>query len=94
MALRKDIVIYERNETKVYINKCRNPGLKTSVFAVRKDSKNGLAEYLGHIKWNGAWRQYCFYPELETIWSSGCLQGITDFLTKINQLQRMKQRKK
>jgi len=63
MAFRKSVVIYEKDKTKVFINQCHNPGKKTWLYSVRKDSSKGLGELLGLIKWNGAWRQYCFYPE-------------------------------
>ena len=90
MAFRNPITIYEKGEVKVFINQCHNPGKKTFLYSVRKDSSTGFGELLGLIKWNGAWRQYCFYPGENTFWSSGCNQGITDFLIEINQIQRIK----
>jgi hypothetical protein len=90
LAFKNLITIYESESTRVYINQCHNPRKKTQLYSVRKDSSTGLAEHLGLIKWNGAWRQYCFFPDLETLWSSGCLQGIIDFLTEINALKRFK----
>lgn len=36
--------------------------------------------YLGEIKWNGAWRKYCFYPAPDTLWDTLCLQSIVDFI--------------
>lgn len=38
---------------------------------------------LGVIKWYASWRQYCFFPENDTIFSSGCLQDIQDFIKKL-----------
>ena len=49
---------------------------KTSVWAVR--SKNGAA-LLGHIKWFGRWRRYCFFPEPETAFDEKCLREIAAF---------------
>ena len=95
MAFRKEITIYAKGKTRVFINQCHNPGKKTYSYAVRKDVEKVCAgQYLGEIKWNGAWRQYCFYPESKTFWSSGCMQGIIDFCIEITQIQRSKWRKK
>ncbi len=87
-----EIVIYEKSKTRVYIDKCRKSGKKTFIYTIRKDSDYGIAELLGLIRWNGAWRQYCFYPEPNTLWSSGCLQGIEDFLTEINSLHNIRKK--
>lgn len=35
---------------------------------------------LGEIKWYGAWRQYCFYPDGETIWNKQCLNDIVYYI--------------
>jgi hypothetical protein len=35
---------------------------------------------LGIIKWFGRWRQYCFFPEPQTVFSEGCLQEISEYL--------------
>jgi len=43
---------------------------------------------LGVIKWYGPWRQYCFYPEPETIFSRGCLADIATYLEKIMECWR------
>ena len=40
--------------------------------------------WLGSIHWRGSWRQYCFFPEKDTIWSAGCMSGIINFIEKIN----------
>ncbi len=90
MAFRNEITIYEKGEVRVYINQCHNPGKKTCLYAVRKDHKGGCGQLLGLIKWSGAWRQYCFYPDKETFWSKACMQGIIDFITEINLIQRQK----
>ena len=44
---------------------------------------------LGLVKWYGAWRQYVFYPECDTIFSSGCLTDIVNFLTEVNELHKL-----
>jgi len=40
---------------------------------------------LGNVKWFGRWRQYCFYPAPETIFSTGCLDDIKDFILKLQE---------
>jgi hypothetical protein len=38
---------------------------------------------LGEIRWYGPWRQYCYYPPIESIFSAGCLQDIADFIKQL-----------
>jgi hypothetical protein len=45
---------------------------------------------LGHIRWYGACRQYCFFPAYETLYNNGCLRSITDFLEQLNKEQKEK----
>jgi hypothetical protein len=61
---------------------------KTNVYEV----VNISGEYsLGIIKWKGAWRQYCFFPNAETVWNNACLSEVLNFL---NQLMAERKRKK
>ena len=50
---------------------------KTKVFRVRNKQHGNI---LGLIMWYGAWRQYAFFPSEETVFSSGCMQDITQFI--------------
>lgn len=50
---------------------------KTLIFHVKSKSSGTL---LGTIKWYGAWRQYCFYPEPSTIFNRGCLKDIENYI--------------
>ncbi len=50
---------------------------KTRVFGVCSKSSD---VQLGIIKWHGPWRQYCFFPASDTLYSRGCLQDINNFL--------------
>lgn len=61
---------------------------KTGVYAVISKSSG---KPLGVIRWYVPWRQYVFVPirVVETVWSSGCLQQLQDFINKL-----MKERKK
>jgi len=44
---------------------------------------------LGVIKWFGCWRQYCFFTE-DSIFSSGCLADINQFLKEVNEKHKRK----
>jgi hypothetical protein len=35
---------------------------------------------LGVIEWYSPWRQYCFNPEPDTVWSSDCIEAVADFI--------------
>jgi hypothetical protein len=94
MGFIKHVIIYERNEVKVYINQCHATGKKTKVFAIRKDDNTGLAEYMGGITFNPRWRQYVFEPEIATYWSSGCMKNITSFIDDLNMKWRKKHSQK
>ena len=53
---------------------------KTSTIGV---FHRGTVTRLGIIKWYTPWRQYVFFPESETLYSSGCLQDISNFISKM-----------
>ena len=38
---------------------------------------------LGVVKWYGPWRQYSFYPDAITVYNSGCLGDIQDFISQL-----------
>ena len=38
---------------------------------------------LGEIKWHGPWRQYVFFPESDSLWSTGCLMDVVEFILKM-----------
>ena len=58
-------------------------GRKTPIYHIcSKRSKDEI----GQIKWYGAWRKYCFFPNGETIWDNKCLEKIMDFLQELNTL--------
>jgi len=45
---------------------------------------------IGEIKWFGRRRQYCFYPNEKTIFNSGCLSDIIDFLNQLKEERKKK----
>jgi len=46
---------------------------KTAVYAVRNIKSQNI---IGWIRWYPPWRQYCFFPESNTVYSVGCLNEI------------------
>lgn len=55
-------------------------GRKTKVVYVLSAS---LGIYLGEIRWKGGWRQYCFYPAPDTVFSVGCMKDIQDEIQRL-----------
>ena len=43
---------------------------------------------LGIVKWHGQWRQYCYFAEGDTLYSKGCLDDISDFLSIVNKAHK------
>jgi hypothetical protein len=56
--------------------------LKTKIFSVTNINNGGE---IGVVKWYGAWRQYCFFPAPDTIYSTGCLDNIAVFMSELMQ---------
>lgn len=68
-----------------YFNVKRLPrvkGRKTHVFQLI-NRKSGFV--LGEIKWHGKWRNYCFFPSGNSIWSKGCLECVQEFLRDLRE---------
>ena len=62
---------------------------KTSVFDVYTKSGDDV---LGEIKWYAQWRQYCFFPEDDCVFSKGCMNDINDFIAKLMNLRKQDNR--
>lgn len=73
-----------------------NPSRKTPIYNIVTRDNGGNP--LGEIKWYGAWRKFCFFPEIEfgtiTIWDSKCLKLLTNFLDTLNENYRKENWKK
>lgn len=65
-----DYLIFERDSI-------REEGKKTQFWIVTSKRSR---EVLGRVQWYGPWRQYCFWPEGNTIWNTTCLEDIQDLL--------------
>ena len=47
--------------------------------------RNKDSDYvLGIVKWNGRWRQYCYFPNGDTVLSVGCMSDIINFVNRCN----------
>jgi len=53
---------------------------KTSVWHCRNQGSNDL---LGEVKWYGPWRQYCFFPEMATVFNNTCLDDVNHFMSQL-----------
>ena len=38
---------------------------------------------LGVVKWYAPWRQYCFFPDRDTVFSPGCIADIIQFIKEL-----------
>ena len=75
LFVESEYLVFER------VEKPSNHNSKTDKFIVlaRRDKFP-----LGLIYWHGSWRQYCFFPHSDTVFSSGCLDDISAFVLKVN----------
>lgn len=53
---------------------------RTDVYEVRAKSDDFI---LGTIKWYAPWRQYCFFPTEDKVFSKGCLNQVNEFIDKL-----------
>jgi hypothetical protein len=58
--------------------------LKTRQFLIKNLSKDLV---LGRIAYEPHWRQYCFYPLGETVWSDGCLEEIQQQIKHLREVR-------
>jgi len=61
--------------THIYLQELPICNGTTSRWAVRNRKSNYL---LGWIKWYGAWRRYCFFPLVDSVFSADCLADIQE----------------
>ncbi len=46
-------------------------------------TNNRAGSELRIIKWYGVWRQYCYFPTVQAVYSKGCLEDIADFIKQL-----------
>jgi len=61
---------------------------KTQVWSVRNTHSD---DFIGDIKWNPAWRKYCFFPQDCLVFDSNCLKTIVVFIDDL--MKKHKERK-
>ncbi len=84
--------IREVNDYFVILEKPKVVSRKTSIYEIYEKNTTGCL--LGEIKWYGAWRKFCFFPNEKTIWDTKCLTKITEFLDKTNKEYREEMKRK
>jgi hypothetical protein len=65
----------------IYFEQVSDTG-KTSRWACYNNSSNDL---LGGVYWYSRWRQYCFFPQYETVFSAGCLEDMNTFMKALRE---------
>jgi hypothetical protein len=73
----KDFIEFRKQ--KVPLNK------KTDIWSVFSKYTD---DCLGEVKWHPQWRHYCFFPELDTVFSDRCLETLSDFVNVQNEKHR------
>lgn len=63
-----------------YINIVEQPPIRGRVTPVWWITSKSSGDLLGVIKWFGRWRCFCLFPEGNTIWNTGCLETINEFI--------------
>ena len=58
------------------------PDRKTRVVACVNRRSGRLIAYLA---WYGPWRQYCLYPEPQTVFNTSCIESITAALKTLTE---------
>lgn len=53
---------------------------KTVRFAV-VNVKQDIA--IGTVRWYGAWRKYCFFPDIGMVFDTTCLNAISEFIQQL-----------
>lgn len=67
-------------QTQYLIFEDKEASTKTKFINVININANNV---IGAIKWYGPWRQYCFFPEFNTVWNTTCLNDINEVIQKL-----------
>ena len=70
------------NSDYFYIVKEKRDDRKTPILHIFSKKSN---DEIGLIKWYGAWRKFCFFPNSETVWDEKCLDELNKFLIEYNE---------
>ena len=58
---------------------------KTQTYGVRSKFDN---YFLGEVKWKGQWRQYCFFPNTDCVFSKDCLEDVVLLIKELMEKRR------
>lgn len=65
-----------------YIVKLNRPeNRKTDIYCIATIGTNYI---IGEIRWWGAWRKYCFFPNEDTVYDNKCMLQIMNFMNEVN----------
>lgn len=53
---------------------------KTNKYSVQSKFDHTI---LGEVKWHSHWRQYCFFPASDCVWSRDCLEDLALFIKEL-----------
>ena len=53
---------------------------KTKLLAIRNKNSDDI---IGYIECYPSWRQYCFFPEFDTVWNITCLNDVQEVTQKL-----------
>lgn len=59
---------------------------KTKVIAVVSISHE---EIIGEIRWFSRWRQYCFFPYTDTVWSTSCMEDVQTVIDELHEERKI-----
>ncbi len=71
---------YKYNYKYLHFIQVENPGRKTSIWECRNNRSQAT---LGLVKWYGPWRQYCYYPTVQAVYSPGCMDDMAHFIRQL-----------
>jgi len=83
--------IIKQTKFLIFVQLTRDKDRKTEVVTVNNKHHNMT---IGVIKWYGSWRQYCFFPNGETIWNKDCLDDINSVIRDLMNLKNKKKLEK
>lgn len=66
-------------------DKTEKQPVKTSKWNCRNRKSQTI---LGEIKWHSAWRQYCYFPTVQAVYSDDCLKDISDFIKQLKEYHK------
>ncbi len=64
----------------IYFKETDSPKRKTKTFdCVNNDG----VTILGTVEWHTGWRQYCFFPADDCVFSKSCLEDVNNFIQQL-----------